>query len=127
MLEFSYTHPRTGAEMEICQAIRVPRGEPFEVKTGQRVEVVCWGVMPSGMLWASGARGLADCPSHRAALGRHLPPGPIFDFARLVGACSPSRMTNAPSPPAATWAPTRIAKGIASRRARGMIAIEAAA
>jgi hypothetical protein len=34
MLEFSYTHPRTGADMEIRLAVRVPRGEPFDVKIG---------------------------------------------------------------------------------------------
>jgi hypothetical protein len=48
--EFRYTHPRPRADVAIRQAVRVPRGEPFEVKIGQRVEVVCWGVMPSGML-----------------------------------------------------------------------------
>ena len=50
MLEFRYTHPRTGADVEIRQAVRVPRGEPLDVKIGERVELVCWGVMPSGML-----------------------------------------------------------------------------
>jgi len=50
MLGFGYAHPRTGAEMEIRQAVRVPRGEPFDVKIGQRAAVVCWGVMPRGML-----------------------------------------------------------------------------
>ena len=50
ILEFRYTHPRTGAEMEICQAVRVPRDLPFEPRIGERVELVCWGVMPSGML-----------------------------------------------------------------------------
>ena len=41
---------RTGADVEIRQAVRVPRGEPLDVKIGQRAEIVCWGVMPSGML-----------------------------------------------------------------------------
>jgi hypothetical protein len=50
MLAFRYTHPRTGADVEIRQAVRVPRGEPLDVKIGERVELVCWGVMPSGML-----------------------------------------------------------------------------
>jgi hypothetical protein len=50
MLEFRYSHPRTGAEVEIRQAVRVPRGQAVDVTPGQRAEVVCWGVMPSGML-----------------------------------------------------------------------------
>ena len=27
-----------------------PRREPLDVKIGQRAELICWGVMPSGML-----------------------------------------------------------------------------
>jgi hypothetical protein len=45
--EFGYTHPRTGTHLEVCQAVRVP---PFDLRIGERVELVCWGVMPSGML-----------------------------------------------------------------------------
>ena len=45
-----YTHPRTGADVEIRQAVRVPRNLPFDLKIGERVGLVCWGVMPSGML-----------------------------------------------------------------------------
>ena len=50
MLEFRYTHPRTGADVQTHQAVRVPRDLPFTRKIGQRVPLVCWGVMPSGML-----------------------------------------------------------------------------
>jgi hypothetical protein len=50
MLAFRSTHPRTGTDVEIRQAVRVPRGEPFDVKIGRCAEIVCWGVMPSGML-----------------------------------------------------------------------------
>ena len=50
MLEFRYTHPRTGADVEIRQALRVPRDLPFNLRIGERVALVCWGVMPSGML-----------------------------------------------------------------------------
>jgi hypothetical protein len=50
MLAFRYTHPRTGAAVEIRQAVRVPRDLAFDVSIGGRVQVVCWGVMPSGML-----------------------------------------------------------------------------
>ena len=50
MLELRYTHPRTGTATEIGQAVRIPRGQPFELEIGQRAKVVCWGVMPSGML-----------------------------------------------------------------------------
>ncbi len=50
MLEFRYAHPRTGADVAIRQAVRVPRAEPFALTVGARVTLVCWGVMPSGML-----------------------------------------------------------------------------
>jgi len=50
MLELRYTHPRAGADVEIRQAVRVPRDLPFDLKIGERVGLVCWGVMPSGML-----------------------------------------------------------------------------
>ena len=49
MLEFRYTHPPTGADEEIRQAVRVPRDLPFDLRLGERVGLVCWGVMPSGM------------------------------------------------------------------------------
>jgi ATP-dependent DNA ligase len=50
MLAFRYTHPRTVAEVEIRQAVRVPRGLPFDVTKGARLALVCWGLMPSGTL-----------------------------------------------------------------------------
>ena len=50
MLELRYTHPRTGADVEIRQAVRVPRDMAFDVTIGERVQFVCWGVIPSGML-----------------------------------------------------------------------------
>jgi hypothetical protein len=50
MLAFRYTHPRTGADVEIRQAVRVSRGEPLDVQIGQPAELICWGGMPSGML-----------------------------------------------------------------------------
>jgi hypothetical protein len=50
MLAFRYTHPWTGADVEIRHAVRVPRDRPFDLKIGARLAVVCWGVMPSGML-----------------------------------------------------------------------------
>ena len=49
-LELTYRHPRTGAQVAIEQAVRVPRGEDFSLRVGRRAELVCWGVMPSGML-----------------------------------------------------------------------------
>ena len=49
-LALTYRHQRTGTEVAIEQAVRVPRGEPFEVRPGARAEVLCWGVMPSGLL-----------------------------------------------------------------------------
>jgi hypothetical protein len=49
-LEVRYTHPRTGSDIEIRQAVRVPRDVPFTLNIDERVSLVCWGVMPSGML-----------------------------------------------------------------------------
>jgi hypothetical protein len=50
MLAFRYTHPRTGADVDIRQAVRVPRDLPFGLRIGGRLALVCWGVMASGML-----------------------------------------------------------------------------
>ena len=50
MLAFRYTHPRTGADVEIRQAVRVPRDQPFDLMVGERLTLVCWSVMPSGLL-----------------------------------------------------------------------------
>jgi hypothetical protein len=45
------THLRTiDAEVEIRQAVGVTRELPFDLKIVERVELVSWGVMPSGML-----------------------------------------------------------------------------
>ena len=50
LLAFRYTHPRTGADVKIRQAVRVPRDLAFDVTIGGRLALVCWGVMQSGML-----------------------------------------------------------------------------
>ena len=50
MLEMAYKHPRDGKLIQIRQAIRIRRDEPFTLHAGERAELVCWGVMPSGML-----------------------------------------------------------------------------
>jgi ATP dependent DNA ligase domain len=50
MLDIAYRHPRDGKIVEIRQAIRIRRDEPFTLQAGERAELVCWGVMPSGML-----------------------------------------------------------------------------
>ena len=49
-LELAYNHPRTGMLTQIRQAVRIVRHEPFDLRTGKRAQLVCWGVMPSGML-----------------------------------------------------------------------------
>ena len=36
MLELAYRHPRTGSEVAIRQAVRVPKAEPFELRLGAR-------------------------------------------------------------------------------------------
>jgi hypothetical protein len=50
MLEMRYTHPRTRKRIAIRQAVRIGRQEPFELKVRTKASLVCWGVMPSGML-----------------------------------------------------------------------------
>ena len=50
MLDNAYTHLRDGKLIEIRQAIRIRRDELFILHAGERTELVCWGVMPSGML-----------------------------------------------------------------------------
>jgi hypothetical protein len=49
-IDLSYKHPRSGADVQIQQTVRFTRSQPFELKLGRRAEVVCWGVMPSGLL-----------------------------------------------------------------------------
>ena len=45
------THTRARAERaQIRQAVRSARHEPLELRTRKRAQLVCWGVMPSGML-----------------------------------------------------------------------------
>jgi len=50
LLELVYKHPRTGKLIEIRQAVRIGRQQPFELSVGLRPSLVCWGVMPSGIL-----------------------------------------------------------------------------
>ena len=50
MLDIAYMHPRNGNAIQMRQAVRIRRDEPFTLHAGKRAEVVCWGVMPSGML-----------------------------------------------------------------------------
>src|SRR5262249_28726348 len=49
-LELSYMHPRTGEPTHIRQAVRIARGQPFDLTPDMPAELICWGVMPSGML-----------------------------------------------------------------------------
>ena len=50
MLELWYEHPRTHSRVEIRQTIRIARALPFDLRIGACAELVCWGVMPSGLL-----------------------------------------------------------------------------
>jgi hypothetical protein len=73
------------ALIEIDQAVRVRRDEVFELRVGARAEVLCWGAMPSGMLYgipcscagsANSTRALPRAsepngPSHSGAPSRH--------------------------------------------------------
>jgi hypothetical protein len=45
-----YTHPRDEKLIQIRQAIRIRRNELLSLHAGARVEPICWGVMPSGVL-----------------------------------------------------------------------------
>jgi hypothetical protein len=49
-LQLSYAHPRTDEHVGIRQAVCIRRDEPFSLRVGQRAELVCWGLMPSGLL-----------------------------------------------------------------------------
>jgi hypothetical protein len=49
-LEMEYMHPRTAQRTAIRQAVRIARQQPFGLKVGARASVVCWGIMPSGLL-----------------------------------------------------------------------------
>ena len=50
MLDIVYKHPRDGKLIQIRQAARIRRDDPFNLCVGERAELLCWGVMPSGML-----------------------------------------------------------------------------
>jgi hypothetical protein len=39
---FRYTHQRTGGEVEMRQAVRVPRDQPFDLRIGAHLVLVCW-------------------------------------------------------------------------------------
>jgi len=41
MLELEYAHPRTGERVEIRQAVRIVRQQPFELNVGVRASLVC--------------------------------------------------------------------------------------
>jgi hypothetical protein len=61
MLELRYSHyPRDGSLVEIRQAVRIPRHEPFEVRIGSRAELVCCGAV------------YATTSSERPAASSHL-------------------------------------------------------
>ncbi len=50
MLALAYEHPRSTQTVQIRQAVRIARAQPFALGIGGHAELVCWGVMPSGML-----------------------------------------------------------------------------
>jgi hypothetical protein len=43
MLALRYMRPRSGAAVEIRQAVRVPRDRPFDLRIGERLDLMCWG------------------------------------------------------------------------------------
>ena len=49
-LRLAYRHPRTGAVRTVDELVRVPGPDGFELRPGERGEVLCWGVLPSGRL-----------------------------------------------------------------------------
>ena len=42
LLAFRYSHLRTGADVEIRQAVRVPRDLTFDLTIGARLALICW-------------------------------------------------------------------------------------
>jgi ATP-dependent DNA ligase len=50
MLEIAYKNLQDGKPIQIRQAVRIRRDEPFTLRQGEQAELICWGVMPSGML-----------------------------------------------------------------------------
>src|SRR5262249_29192422 len=45
MLDVAYTHPRDEKVIQIRQAVRIRRDEPFTLSARARAELVCWGVI----------------------------------------------------------------------------------
>lgn len=44
MLALAYEHPRSKQTVQIRQALRIARDQPFELRTGGHAELVCWSV-----------------------------------------------------------------------------------
>lgn len=66
MLEVAFAHPRDCKVIEIRQAVRIRRDEPFTLHAGERADLVCWGVMPSGLRHPLFVRWLASGTSRAA-------------------------------------------------------------
>lgn len=50
MLALAYGQLGSKQTVQIWQAAPIARDQPFELRIGGHTELVCWGVMPSGML-----------------------------------------------------------------------------
>jgi hypothetical protein len=55
MVAFRHTRLQTGTDVEIRQAVRVPRDLPFDLRIGERVGPVCLGRHAERDAAASGA------------------------------------------------------------------------
>ena len=74
MLAFRYTHPRTGADVEDPPGSARAPGSSLRPQDRRALALVCWGVMPSGMLgtrrWPASGRQLI--PPARRVPAIHL-------------------------------------------------------
>jgi hypothetical protein len=49
VMAFAYRDPRTSEQVTVEQAVRLPRAEDWTPRCG-RAEILCWGVLRSGLL-----------------------------------------------------------------------------
>jgi hypothetical protein len=50
VMAFVYRDPRSGEHVTVEQAVRVPQPEEWTPRLGPAAELLCWGVLRSGLL-----------------------------------------------------------------------------
>jgi hypothetical protein len=68
-MAFAYRDPRSGEQVTVEQAVRVPQVDDWAPKLGP-AQVLCWGALRSGLL----RHPLLVCRSSRPLTGPRLPP-----------------------------------------------------